>query len=233
MAKPLRLVDRSIDPVLARPILRSYLAITLDLAFIQSLVASHKVGARGHIFVVDDTGQVLFDPVADRRGRRLRSDLFDDLRVAAENEALLATSDRGQDAVFRAETLEPGLLLVGELPESDILAASRRLSTTVAGIIAGTIAITAFLTIFVLKRLLVRPILELGRAAGEIGAGNLRAQARIETRDEFGQLAHAFSEMGPISIKPKRNCTSDPMSCRAPRRVPRPPASPNRNSWPT
>src|SRR5262249_12081455 len=40
-----------------------------------------------------------------------------------------------------------------------------------------------------------RPVEQLAQAAGEIAAGNWKAQVNSESQDEIGELAHAFNRM--------------------------------------
>ncbi len=48
---------------------------------------------------------------------------------------------------------------------------------------------------FIIARSISRPISELNLASREIGAGNLRARAKVQANDELGQLAETFNTM--------------------------------------
>ena len=62
VAKPIRTIDPSIDPLLAKPLLRAYLAVTVDLAFIAPLIYEYKIGRTGWFFITNGDGKILFHP---------------------------------------------------------------------------------------------------------------------------------------------------------------------------
>lgn len=77
-----------------------------------------------------------------------------------------------------------------------------RVNQVTVSIIAATAATTLLVIVaaWVISRITTQPIRKLTTAAKKITSGELGQRITIETRDEVGQLAHAFNEM---SIKTK------------------------------
>jgi len=77
---------------------------------------------------------------------------------------------------------------------------------------AGGAALLALLLGIFLSRTIARPIRELTRAAHAISEGALGQQVAIRTRDELGELAHAFNKMSnelARSVNARRQMTAD------------------------
>lgn len=80
------------------------------------------------------------------------------------------------------------------LPLTEVESLSQRLTA----IIATAMGITTLLVIlaaWVIARITTRPIRRLTSASREIASGELEQKITIESRDEVGELAHAFNEM--------------------------------------
>lgn len=60
---------------------------------------------------------------------------------------------------------------------------------------AMTFALLAVLLTFFLRRILVRPVLELGRSAAAVAEGNLDVPVAVASQDELGDLATVFETM--------------------------------------
>jgi two-component system phosphate regulon sensor histidine kinase PhoR len=57
------------------------------------------------------------------------------------------------------------------------------------------IAVLAVLAVWIIARIITRPIRQLTEASREIAAGQLGQKITVQTKDEIGQLAQAFNEM--------------------------------------
>ena len=70
---------------------------------------------------------------------------------------------------------------------------NNRLKLALAGI--GFICMTIFTLFFMLRRVVIRPLKQLEDMTAEISRGNLDAQVRLNTGDEFENLGNAFNTM--------------------------------------
>jgi len=60
VSKRIKIRDDSKDPISSDPILRGYLAITVDLGFLDNELAQHWKQHHGILFFTDQKGKVLF-----------------------------------------------------------------------------------------------------------------------------------------------------------------------------
>lgn len=87
-----------------------------------------------------------------------------------------------------------GMLYVGELEQKYLDLMRRTLAQNLSVILIGTTL--AFLAIYYLVRSIVRPIHVLSEATQRLAAGDLAHRVDIQRRDEIGDLAHCFNQMG-------------------------------------
>jgi signal transduction histidine kinase/ActR/RegA family two-component response regulator len=194
--RPVRLIDRSVDPLVAQLKLLGYFAITLDLDFMEALARNNQVGQSGQLFFVDGKGEVLVHPSASWVGVRLPKDVFSKLLGSAADGQKIEMRYQGDVLFMRGKRLHPDLFVVGALPRAEVAAAGKRLSLIVLAVISGAIVVTCILVMTTLKRLVVRPLRALAGMANEIGEGNLSLPVRVTSNDEIGKLAQSFAEMG-------------------------------------
>ncbi len=81
-------------------------------------------------------------------------------------------------------------------PENELAAKSFTLGRSVTVIACVAILLTIAFLFGVLKTLLIKPIQKLSKAAKEMGRGQLLVPINVNTRDEIGDLANTFKEMG-------------------------------------
>lgn len=87
-----------------------------------------------------------------------------------------------------------GMLYVGELEQKYLDLLRSTLILNLAAIFAGMAL--AFLAIYFLVRSIARPILALSEATRQLASGDLTHRVDIQRKDEIGDLAHCFNQMG-------------------------------------
>jgi signal transduction histidine kinase len=193
--RQLAFIDPTEDPLTAIPKLRGYLALTVDLGFLERWVDVNRVGGQGVVFVTDGTGSVVFHPDAEQLGTTLPAELLEETAPFLEGGRIIETRVRGETAFFAGRRVHRDLLIFAMMPEAELLAGTRSLQLIVAGITLGAILVAASLLLAVMQYLMVRPIQQLARAAKAIGSGRLDVRLDLETRDEVGALAREFNSM--------------------------------------
>ena len=241
VAKALRFKDLALDPILAEPVLRGYLAVTVELDTLGEQVSQSRIGRTGGLTVVDQRGRVLFDDRADRAGTVIREDVLAQYRQAAATGRSVEAVVEGEPGWFAARTAAPGLLVVARLPQADLLAASRELKDVVLVTVVLATLVTVLLILGFIRYFLLAPIQQLGNATREIGRGNF-VPLEIARHDEFGELALAFNSMSRACAAPETSWSSTrrtwsgrsrrgPPSCRRPRMRRKRPAVPRASFW--
>ena len=203
VSKRIKIRDDSKDPISSDPILRGYLALTVDLGFLDNELAQHWKQHHGILFFTDQKGKILFHSDSAMKQKVLPKELFYKLRTLShsvkqsntDREHLLKTDYRDKATLFMGQQIHKQLFLFALLPESELLAASRRLSLVVAVITLFAIVVSGGLLFALLRHMLVKPILHLSRITKEFGRGNLTLEIDIKTKDEVGELTQSFKEM--------------------------------------
>ena len=98
------------------------------------------------------------------------------------------------EVAVAALTSEPWLVAFGQ-PETVFLAPVSTILARDSLLVGAVMILLVTLSVAGGARLLTGPILRLTATAQQVGAGDLRAQARVETQDEIGKLAQTFNAM--------------------------------------
>jgi diguanylate cyclase (GGDEF)-like protein len=195
IAKPSKIKNPAIDPVLAKPKFRGYLVITADLEFLSNQQRKTKIGQGGGIFFTDGFGNILFEPIVDPGGRQIPPELFSRLAESMAGEETIRANYQRTWSLIKGLRINENLYAFAVLPERELFKASRRLGAFVAAItLVTTLAVSALLFVF-LRNLIITPITKLRQTAYEIGRGNLEVELNVDRKDEIGELTTSFREM--------------------------------------
>lgn len=202
--KPLRLRDPTVDPILAEPLLRGYLIITVRLTQLAQQLASPHFGKDGILFVTDASGQPL---VQDSSARQVSASPGEDMRPPPgelDRQLLRQAIDRpqlthlpwlGQTVHLHVRELHPGLYLYGALPQQAVQEITSTLGRIVIGITVLSMITFAGALFIALRRLVLQPLHRLQNVAQQIGRGQLDVDIACSGRDEMASLAQSFSAM--------------------------------------
>lgn len=204
VGKPLRLRDPSVDPVLAKPLLRGYLVITVSLSQLEQQLLSRPLGDTGILFVADAAGEILLHGhVHDDAAAALEPD-HSHVLTAADLRALRGGVERPGRAwldlldgpvYLQGRELSPQLYLYGALPVDTVKAATEQLGELVIAITLSTIVAVAGVLFFALRRLVLRPLQRLEAVAHQIGRGRLDIAIASSGSDEMASLGQSLAGM--------------------------------------
>ena len=173
-----------------------YLLLTTDLNFFRRQAKTGKIGDSGEVFFTDSDGRILFHRQEDQVGENLDPALFNRLKYAAGDRMTIKGEYLSGNAYFQGMKLHDLIYAFTVFPVAELHAKSTHLGIMVALITCIAIPVTfAFLFGF-LRKLLIMPIRKLSLAAKEMGRGQVLVPIEIESRDEIGNLANTFREMG-------------------------------------
>ncbi len=168
----------------------------MSLEFLEAQVSTNQIGSSGLVFLINKTGEILFHRETDQVGEQVAPSLLEEILLHAGAQQHFQSDYRNDRAMLGARQIHDDLLLVGVLPESELLEESRKLGLTVALITAFTVMLTSVWLYISMRLLLVGPVRQLMDATREIAHGNFTPDLKLSSRDEIGQLAERFKEMG-------------------------------------
>jgi diguanylate cyclase (GGDEF)-like protein len=194
VSKRILLRDPNLHPVNSPKKLRGYLAVTIDLDFLEKKIreASDEYGT---IFLLyEEDGDLLFTSGA-LPGGPLSKSLLHQLTEHVTSDTPLETT--GQEGTFLVlgRQARDSLVLVAKTPKNNLYAASNRLGLAIGITTIGAMGIISALLYYLGRKLIVAPVLRLRNAATELGRGNLAVSIDDSARDEIGDLARSFTEM--------------------------------------
>jgi PAS domain S-box-containing protein len=195
VARKIRLSDNEFDPVGPRKTLRGYLAVTMDVGFMEKHTQTSRIGEEGSLLYADSQGMVLFHRNPDRVGKKLPPALLETVGANREKGSLFSTTLWGRKVLVQARKLHSQLFLIALLPESEWTKATRTLGAIVAGITLVTIAVTFGVLFWVIKFYCIDPIRRISQAVVEVGKGELGVRLTVDRSDEIGALASEFNHM--------------------------------------
>jgi signal transduction histidine kinase len=176
------------------------LVAELNLLQMWRLVDNIKIGEKGILHVLDDTGRL----IASGDGER-KKDVFQEKRFEPWGllEEILGPAGRTFENPLGAAVIAVGTRLpeplrwsvIVEQPTSEAYALASRIGVLLVSSMAGIIAIAMALGLAGGRRNVVNPIRTLVDATRELAAGNLDHRVTLRTGDEFGDLAEAFNRM--------------------------------------
>jgi diguanylate cyclase (GGDEF)-like protein len=195
VGKPLVLRDTTSATRSDNPKLRGYLGLTISLRALARQIETSTVGENGRLFVTDVYGKTLFGKDSlFWGGARDEKSTADILSISSDGEPtkLLVS---GRPLLISKRWLSPGLYLYAVLPDAELQALGHKIAFVVATVAMIAILITTASLFAALEFLVLAPIHQLRKFSREIGNGQWGATSGVKSRDEIGELAHAFEDM--------------------------------------
>ena len=173
----------------------------VNLKFMWDMVGSIKIGNNGLAYVVDKYGNLIaFDDISrvlkgENLVRLKEVKEFVDVGLSEESNAEVSEGINGVSVISNYVPLgTPDWAVVVELPVSEAYNPVIQRVMVSALIMILSLILAIVVSIYLSKRI-TKPIINLRDVASEIGSGNLDAKIEINSNDEIGQLAVAFSQM--------------------------------------
>jgi diguanylate cyclase (GGDEF)-like protein len=173
-----------------------YLLLTTDLNFMKRQAKTGRIGDSGEVFFTDSAGTILFHRQDELVGKKLEPALFDRLKPAAGSQMTIDGDYFSRAAYFQGMKLHDWIYVFSVFPKEDLHVKSITLGRSVALITCFAILLTMAFLFGFLRKFLVKPIRQLSTAAKEMGRGQVLVPIDIDSRDEIGDLARTFREMG-------------------------------------
>lgn len=178
-----------------KPPVNGYLELAARMNVIDSVIEQASREKLGQVFFTDQTGKLI------RSGTDFQLDSADILPklenfLTGENAMMPERiSILNEQLYVIGQPIKNTLIMFSLLPEQQIIATSRNYYQRMLGIIGISVFLFTALGFLAVRYLLIRPLNELGKAAQDIGEGNLAFKLDIKNNDELGELATSLKEM--------------------------------------
>ncbi|MFY0675698.1 MAG: methyl-accepting chemotaxis protein [Neptuniibacter sp.] len=173
-------------------------AADVSLSALTGMARKVKLGEKGYMVLVEDTGKVLVDAMHPEHNFKNMSELPGDVypMLASAAPGLYQVDLNGE--AFSARVYisdELGWKMIALMPRSEILASAKDMVWTTISITALVLLLVSALA-YGLAGVLVKPVLEVSNGLREIaeGEGNLTRRLKIMSKDETGDLARWFNK---------------------------------------
>lgn len=172
-----------------------YLEIAARLDVIDDVIDQANRENLGHVFFTDQHGRLLRDASSlDLNATQMLPEidpyLNNEMTVMPEKIRFL-----DQNVYLIGHPIQDTMHMFSLLPEQQIISSSRNYYERMLGIIGISVFLFTALGFLAVRYLLIRPLNELGKAAQDIGEGNLSFKLDIKNKDELGELATSLKEM--------------------------------------
>ncbi len=194
LSKRAMLRDPKADPLASTPSQKGYLVITIDIDFIRTYVNNTQIGRSGSLFLVDKNGTIFFHPNQELEGRPMDQTVFQSFQNKEQVDPILY-QHTSEPALFYGRQIHDDFYLFASIPETEFMAASRKLGGVVAAITLLAISASSILLFIFIRSILIAPIIQLRDAAQRVGGGDLLCRVDINNHDEIGALASIFNSM--------------------------------------
>lgn len=165
-------------------------------------------GQSGRVLIVDETGQVIFDPLNESQlANGSITGLGDESFVALSQAEVVprVETPSGEEIVAATEAITSprvvfaidglGWRTVAIQPAREAFMALNQALTLLIGLSAATLLVSLIVA-FAISRSISKPLTNLTETARKFAQQDgFKARAEVSTRDEFGQLANTFNTM--------------------------------------
>jgi methyl-accepting chemotaxis protein len=175
------------------------LAIIVDLAFVNDLIAGEKIGRTGYAYVIDHTGLIIAHPVADNVFKTNLAQL-DGTSVFASK--MIAGASGVDKYVFQGVAKTCGYAPVKAtgwsvgltLPDSEYLAPVVAVRNAALAVAAAALGV-AIVLLLLFVRSITGPLALAVRYAEAVAGGDFTRTIDVRRKDEVGQLTDALNGM--------------------------------------
>jgi len=169
------------------------LLVDLNYQIIDRLCAAVDLGNRGYIYLIDQSGGILWHPQQDLIYAGLKRENVEEV-LAAQNGRILSGKGAARRLYVACESEATGWTAVGVAYTQELLRDQDRLYKTYLWI-AALALIFALLFSVQLSAAVAEPIRKLTQTMQSVEDGDLHVRCHVSSRTELGQLSDSFNHM--------------------------------------
>ena len=169
------------------------LLVDLNYQIIDRLCADIQLGSRGYIYLIDQTGGILWHPQQDLIYAGLKEENVAEV-LAAANGRTLSGKGGARRLYVACESEATGWTAVGVAYTQELLRSQDRIYKTYL-LIAAAALVLALVFALQLSRSIAGPIRRLMQTMRRVEDGDLHVRSQVSSRTELGQLSDSFDHM--------------------------------------
>lgn len=169
------------------------LLVDLNYSVINDLCNKINLGKKGYIFILDQTGNIVYHPQQQLIYSSLKNEMIDQvMSVATSN---FTTSEGKNSRMYTInESKNTGWKIVGVAYVDELVSNKKQIQTYIFMWGIG-FTLVALILSFILSLRISKPIKRLEASMKEVEKGNFDIQVNIQSSDEIGQLSKRFNRM--------------------------------------
>ena len=173
--------------------IQGVLLVDLNYQIIDRLCASVDLGNRGYIYLIDQSGGILWHPQQDLIYAGLKQENVEEV-LAARNGRILSGKGAARRLYVACESEATGWTAVGVAYTQELLRNQDRIYKTYLWI-AALALVFALLFSVQLSASVAEPIRKLTQTMQRVEDGDLYVRCHVSSRTELGQLSDSFNHM--------------------------------------
>ena len=172
-------------------------AIDMSLESIVKIMDNYIVGDTGFLVCMGPAGTILYHPNSAYLNQNFSETNFSsDMKTAVANSAFDDYTFNIDDTEYYGSLTEigdTGFMVLTCMPEDEAMAVHRSITKQIDGAFFISLIIMA-ICVFILSKMIIRPLVSLRNTAQSIAEGNLDITMDTHSSDEIGQVSIAFSK---------------------------------------
>ncbi|NDO46568.1 methyl-accepting chemotaxis protein [Clostridium sp. MD294] len=172
-------------------------AIDMSLESIVKIMDNYIVGDTGFLVCMGPAGTILYHPNSAYINQNFsETDFSSDMKSAVANSAFddyTFNIDNTEYYGSLTEIGDTGFMVLTCMPEDEAMSVYKSITKQIDGAFFISLIIMA-ICVFILSKMIIRPLMSLRNAAQSIAEGNLNITMDTHSSDEIGQVSIAFSK---------------------------------------
>ncbi len=167
--------------------------VDLNLSIINDICSRIDMGKKGYVFIVDNSGNIVYHPQQQLIYSNLRSEPLAKATAAKSGTSFTVDDDKGK-RIYSVQDTNFGWKIVGVAYSEDLIANEGTIRNSIVLFAIIGILFSLMLSLFLSYRM-SKPLRILQRDMKKVERGNFDVRTNIEPINEIGQLGRSFNLM--------------------------------------
>ncbi|MBP3966455.1 cache domain-containing sensor histidine kinase [Paenibacillus lignilyticus] len=167
--------------------------VDLNLSIINDICKNIDLGKKGYLFIVDNSGNIVYHPQQQLIDSKLRTERIADVIKASSGSSFVVNDGEGK-RIYSVQDTNFGWKIAGVAYTDDLIASKDDLRNSILLYSLCGLAISLLISVWLSHRL-SKPIKVLQSDMKQVEKGNFDIQTEIGQMNEIGQLGRSFNMM--------------------------------------